>query len=1409
MPRPTIVAVILTLIALTRAHNNARRAQSTAAIPATPQLPLVQHGLRCGTGDAHVKRRAGGALPVPQHYHTEEMYATLHGEAALVELRRVHGGGRSAQTLNYSNGLPFEPISRLHAAGLTAPIRIVPVWDAVALGRPNGGLQRACRYVGDIVTVSSASGGNSLYNCTAANVGTANTTRYAQMRSRTQAAAAYWARALSVRPVLNAAITIAPSIVSQFGLSTGLVPAADVVLIMTDEPSPFTPIAGFAECLQVDQYHRCTVGWFNWVPELLDTANSGSPATITSELHTAMHEIAHVLGGMGPGVAGASIFIDDAGAPVSSGIYVQQVDPAYPQKSVTWIVTPRVVNVTRRDFNCPTMIGFPLEDEPLGAGVHWEARLAGGELMSYGTYSTATFVGDITLAFFEDTGQYVANYSVAGTIPTGVPNADDYGASNNAFVASQSVDTTVSGYVPPAAPSPGALLWGFGAGCDFVNAPATDWSPEYTCTKQAAYGCTADNRMSAVCVVTNSYTAEPSCASEGIYDGATGGAQCGLQNPVVQGTSSHGVPPPFRFFSSDADAAAATGVSGARAATTGGQLPSMDYAPVWMGYWSCLDSAPSANGTAQGGDAPGGLSSISGLFGGSQSDMALFGGQARCEDCRCMESSLLEITRSVNPAFPLYGLCYRVNCYMPDYLQVAVINIFGSASWYHCPVDGTKLYIPGFTGALHCPDPVSYCARERITGVKFAETNAIWEMILWGTVAAVVLFFACSCLMPCTRRCLIARTKSCCGARQFEEDFIAYASRGGGRRHVVVDAATGEPVRAALDPCASWYMFVLNIPVLCLALAVIGIGMWVMLGPHVLPSALQLIVLSFLIAVLATIGLCGSRKRAKFGPSCCLLTYFFGTSVLVVMLLWSIIYLYAVAGWSTYIKQHADVVLYFMPSSYASGTNASQQISSATATVTKFADAMAAAIALVTAAFLGALFAAGRLIGRKTLSAMALAVGGWMLLAFGIIMVGVGLYIVATGSLVSNNALVVEILVLVIGFWGVVTGGALAIGALQRRRAALFISVVLLVLGGALLCFTIVVCVTATGTLVDFVADMSDADVARLAHATQTAYTRADLIASVNSGMKSVAIASGVILGVLIVEIIAAYAYVRFNRERDDWLKTLSTRRVVLNANGEIVGTVVDPGRAQVLPSPAPVGGAAPARNRGGHGSSSGRDETQQTRARRSQSRDTRRGGAPSHSRDAVAAPIPVTYVNPTRSGRDSVPGRDPIPIISDSRALPRAHREFYEDPRLEQRPSPAMHATQREMDAELASRYYYPPGPSASRRERLDRTQRGNGDFYDADYEAARRAMSANVVPSTMPTPYPYRGEYYRGGQGQESFDPTPPSPSAPVQSHRAASHYPGGSPTQRRHVMDYSKEYVTPPGATMGMPPHEYGYY
>jgi hypothetical protein len=65
----------------------------------------------------------------------------------------------------------------------------------------------------------------------------------------------------------------------------------------------------------------------------------------------------------------------------------------------------QVLAVARAQFGCPTLEGVPLEDVPIVGGytAHWEARVLGPEVMSYGSGSGETYLSDLTLAFLEDT----------------------------------------------------------------------------------------------------------------------------------------------------------------------------------------------------------------------------------------------------------------------------------------------------------------------------------------------------------------------------------------------------------------------------------------------------------------------------------------------------------------------------------------------------------------------------------------------------------------------------------------------------------------------------------------------------------------------------------------------------------------------------------------------------------------------------------------------------------------------------------------------------------------------------------------------------------------------------------------------------------------------------------------------
>ena len=137
--------------------------------------------------------------------------------------------------------------------------------------------------------------------------------------------------------------------------------------------------------------------------------------------------------------------------------------------------------------------------------------------------------------------------------------------------------------------------------------------------------------------------------------------------------------------------------------TIGGWSDSMDMAPVRTGYWNCQDQDPITITAVTEAGVVANYTAIS----AQSSSSNLFGGQSHCPTCRCFKSSLMDLTQlTVNTNFPQYGLCYRANCFRPDYLQIAIKSqVTNRIDWYRCPDGNTKLYIPGYTGAFHCPDP--------------------------------------------------------------------------------------------------------------------------------------------------------------------------------------------------------------------------------------------------------------------------------------------------------------------------------------------------------------------------------------------------------------------------------------------------------------------------------------------------------------------------------------------------------------------------------------------------------------------------------------------------------------------------------------------------------------------------------
>jgi len=269
-------------------------------------------------------------------------------------------------------------------------------------------------------------------------------------------------------------------------------PDTDLVIFMTLHKCA-TGVAGYASCVHYDEVFgsgsnsgRCLVGQFNWCPSTIDIANKDDPTTKQTDRYLFLHETLHVLG-----CCSGDYFLDTNGNSVTADITDQQYAPATAgletfDKTVRFFHSPKVLATAREQWGCESITGVPLEDVPLGAGSHWEARVMGAEVMAYGSSSGESYMSDLTWAYLEDSGHYI----VARNYKTG----DQFTANNNNYldnytyaVGGRLLEATGSGWTQgtisliaeffgfasekedgeAVVRSPGYLRWGRKRGCDF------------------------------------------------------------------------------------------------------------------------------------------------------------------------------------------------------------------------------------------------------------------------------------------------------------------------------------------------------------------------------------------------------------------------------------------------------------------------------------------------------------------------------------------------------------------------------------------------------------------------------------------------------------------------------------------------------------------------------------------------------------------------------------------------------------------------------------------------------------------------------------------------------------------------------------------------------------------------------
>eukprot|EP00587_Corethron_hystrix_P002943 CAMPEP_0113302822 /NCGR_PEP_ID=MMETSP0010_2-20120614/3491_1 /TAXON_ID=216773 ORGANISM="Corethron hystrix, Strain 308" /NCGR_SAMPLE_ID=MMETSP0010_2 /ASSEMBLY_ACC=CAM_ASM_000155 /LENGTH=706 /DNA_ID=CAMNT_0000156709 /DNA_START=71 /DNA_END=2191 /DNA_ORIENTATION=- /assembly_acc=CAM_ASM_000155 len=203
----------------------------------------------------------------------------------------------------------------------------------------------------------------------------------------------------------------------------------------------------YASACELDQYDRPIAGSITFCLDTIDLGENNwvSQITLETTVETAVHEVAHILAFSDllmpyfrkpeNGEPLTPRYID--GTPVESirtcidgtTKYGHLPSDRTVKEGVTAsgarffeVVTPRVATVSRNQFDCQKMAGARLENQPTSQscfGAHWDERLFYASTMSAVAEYTAGYLDPVTLALFEDSGWYKADYSVAEMSPFG------------------------------------------------------------------------------------------------------------------------------------------------------------------------------------------------------------------------------------------------------------------------------------------------------------------------------------------------------------------------------------------------------------------------------------------------------------------------------------------------------------------------------------------------------------------------------------------------------------------------------------------------------------------------------------------------------------------------------------------------------------------------------------------------------------------------------------------------------------------------------------------------------------------------------------------------------------------------------------------------------------------------------
>jgi hypothetical protein len=539
------------------------------------------------------------------------------------------------------------------------------------------------------------------------------------------------------------------------------------------------------------------------------------------------------------------------------------------------------------------------------------------------------------------------------------------------------------------------------------------------------------------------------------------------------------------------------------------------------------DASTGAN-ASQAGDTASAVSMATGYF-KSQLASITVGGQARCPNCRCMQTRLsAPATFAYTLSLPNIGGCYRTNCYRPDYLQVAILGatagITSSFSfWYSCPAQGGNLFVPGFLGSLTCPPAASFCAGQTVTGVLFPEQDLYAVLVFYAAVGVL-------CLVAFVLTCFRRPRNLCISRCEAFTAVTAFEPRLNEKERERLNLKLPPP--PAVPPLPYSVLRLSSALTLLLGLAAL-VTACVETSSAVTDALTSIIAICCVTVCFGALGLSAADLKPHRRPPCTIFVFFFGALVLSVLLLWLAVYAAAFESWASLAARYYDRLqaIFDSPAACGAGCSRAQLVDALAAQLRSYAAAIIALMLLAFAQLLASVVASALIIeSRKTHALLAsfVVVTSELMLAFGVVVLTVTFYLFSNPAVAAVGGLLG--VTTAAGVLFIVTASVGLAGFFARRLDVLAAFMGLQIVTGALALAACAALFAAPDRAAAVLLTLDEHDLSLVVGSLGFSLAQADIAGAVAQKLRLLALAFALVLLVMIALLPATRVLIVFMR---------------------------------------------------------------------------------------------------------------------------------------------------------------------------------------------------------------------------------------------------------------------------------------